>query len=220
MDSLKSLVLQIMSEISEMEIILEKTSGFYVQCLEERGELIDRWSQSVVVLRQRDTGIHEILREIDTLKEIGKNQMTVLLESEQFLKNQISSNRQSEDSSRHLEHKLFLEKEERRKIVETNALYELEYQGRKKCLQDVSRRFQRLKSDRKSTQNAINSKRNKIRALEKEIEDIKGTVSEIDDQSVSAADRLKQLEAMLESEEKRKSHILKETKRFQDLILR
>ncbi|XP_015113777.1 coiled-coil domain-containing protein 39 [Diachasma alloeum] len=220
MDSLKSSVLQTLNEICEMEIILERTANFYVQALEERGQLIERWSQSVLVLGHRDAGIQEILREVEALKEIGKEKMSVLSESEDFLENQISTNRQLEDLLRHLEKKLFLDKEERRKIVETNAMYDLEYQTRKKSLEELSRRSQRLKSEAKATQISLENKRRKIREWTREIEEIKATIRGVEDQSVSAADRLKQLEAMLEGEEKRKSGILKETKRFQDLILR
>uniref|UniRef100_A0A0C9RH36 Coiled-coil domain-containing protein 39 n=1 Tax=Fopius arisanus TaxID=64838 RepID=A0A0C9RH36_9HYME len=220
MESVKSSVLQIMNEICEMEIILERTSNFYVQALEERGQLIERWSQSALVLRQRDTGIQETIREIETLKEIGKDKMAVLTESEEFLESQILTNRQVEEFIKHLDKKLFLEKEERRKIVENNSMYELEYQIRKKSLEELSRRLQRMRSDVKSTQVSIESKRKKMRNWTKQIDEIKSTIRDVEDQSVSAADRLKQLEGILEGEEKRKSGILKETKRFQDLILR
>ncbi|XP_063973949.1 coiled-coil domain-containing protein 39 [Diachasmimorpha longicaudata] len=220
MGSLKSSVLRTLNEICEMEIILERTANFYVEALEERGQLIERWSDSVRVLRHRDTGIQEILREIETLKEIGKEKMSVLSESEDFLKTQVSTNQQLEEFIRYLEKRLFLDKEERRKIVESNAMYELEYQIRKKSLEGLSRRSQRLKSDVKATQISLETKRRKINDWTREIQEIKAAICGVDDQSLSATDRLKQLEAMLESEEKRKFAILKETKRFQDLILR
>lgn len=58
----KQLMMKIMGEICEKEIMLESTSKFYTQTLEEGRQLIDRWNQSIHVLRQRDNSIQKLLR--------------------------------------------------------------------------------------------------------------------------------------------------------------
>lgn len=122
----RSSMYRLLDEIYEMEIMLDRTAKFYVQALEERRQLIDRWTQSVEVLRQRDNGIQETLREMETLKEIAKEKMDVLEESELFMQNLVNNNKYVADLIKAMERRLYLEKEERNKIVNSMALFEVE----------------------------------------------------------------------------------------------
>lgn len=113
-------------EICELEIVLDRTSKFYVQSLEERRQLIDRWTQSVEVLKQRDNGIQETINEIEILKNISRDQINVLDESEEFLQTQLNNNRNIEYLIKSMEKKLSIEKEEHRKIINNIAIFETE----------------------------------------------------------------------------------------------
>ncbi|XP_044008258.1 coiled-coil domain-containing protein 39 [Aphidius gifuensis] len=176
---------KLLNEIRELEIVLDRTSKFYVQSLEERRQLIDRWTQSVEVLKQRDNGIQETIREIEILKNISRDQMNILDESEEFLQVQLNNNRNIEYTIKSMEKKLFFDKEEHRKIVNNIAIFETE-----------------------------------IHDCKKQIDDLKIFINDIDNKSLNTDDRVKQLESMIENEEKQKVLIKREKKRLQDLILR
>ena len=47
------------NKVGEMEVVLDQTAKMYVQALKERRQLIDQWTQSVLVLRQRDSNLEE-----------------------------------------------------------------------------------------------------------------------------------------------------------------
>jgi len=45
-----------------MEIVLDRTAKLYMEALKERRQMINQWTQSVNVLRQRDNEIQNSLR--------------------------------------------------------------------------------------------------------------------------------------------------------------
>lgn len=49
-------------EIHEMEIVLDRTTKLYMEALKERRQMINQWTQSVNVLRQRDNDIQNSLK--------------------------------------------------------------------------------------------------------------------------------------------------------------
>lgn len=49
-------------ELHEMEIVLDRTTKLYMEALKERRQMINQWTQSVNVLRQRDNDIQSSLK--------------------------------------------------------------------------------------------------------------------------------------------------------------
>ena len=58
----KSGIVKAVDKVNEMEIVLDQTAKMYVQALNERRQLINQWTQSALVLRQRDNAIEESRR--------------------------------------------------------------------------------------------------------------------------------------------------------------
>jgi hypothetical protein len=55
-------VVKIVDEQQEMEITLDRTTKLYTEALEERRQMINQWTQSVNVLRQKDNDIQNCLK--------------------------------------------------------------------------------------------------------------------------------------------------------------
>lgn len=55
-------IIKTISEIQEMEIVLDRTAKLYMEALKERRQMINQWTQSVNVLRQRDNDIQNSLK--------------------------------------------------------------------------------------------------------------------------------------------------------------
>lgn len=55
-------IVQAVDEAQEMGIVLDRTAKLYMEALKERRQMINQWSQSVNVLRQRDNDIQNCLK--------------------------------------------------------------------------------------------------------------------------------------------------------------
>lgn len=55
-------IVKTINEIQEMEIILDRTTKLYTEALKERKQMVNQWTQSVNIMRQRDKDIQDCLR--------------------------------------------------------------------------------------------------------------------------------------------------------------
>jgi len=55
-------IVKSVGEVQEMEIVLDRTAKLYMEALKERRQMINQWTQSVNLLRQRDNDIQNTLR--------------------------------------------------------------------------------------------------------------------------------------------------------------
>jgi len=55
-------IVKSVGEVQEIEIVLDRTAKLYMEALKERRQMINQWTQSVNVLRQRDNDIQNSLR--------------------------------------------------------------------------------------------------------------------------------------------------------------
>ncbi|KAK2584013.1 hypothetical protein KPH14_006470 [Odynerus spinipes] len=219
-ESYRQAIVKAVNEVQEMEIALDRTVKLYDEALKERRQMINQWTQSMAVLRQRDDNIQASLREIEALREIGKDKMNLLNETEQFLNDQILNNKQLEETIKQSEKILVTLQNENHKIIDMIGTYEIELRTQKKDVENLSRRVQQIRTDIKRKKIEIDNKNIKIQDWKKRIEDLKTSLEEIDNQKLNVEDRTRQLEEMIEEEEKHKSAIIKEANRLQTSILR
>lgn len=55
-------IVKAFDEVHEMEIVLDRTTKLYMEALKERRQMINQWTQSVNVLRQKDNDIQNSLK--------------------------------------------------------------------------------------------------------------------------------------------------------------
>lgn len=55
-------IVKAVDETQELEIVLDRTAKLYTEALKERKQMINQWTQSVNVLRQRDNDIQSCLK--------------------------------------------------------------------------------------------------------------------------------------------------------------
>ncbi|XP_011163700.2 coiled-coil domain-containing protein 39 [Solenopsis invicta] len=213
-------IIKTVGELQEMEIVLDRTTKLYMEALKERRQMINQWTQSVNILRQRDNDIQNSLKEIETLREIDKEKKNNLEEVEQFLKDQIVNNKQLEELIKHSERELAEVQEKQRKITETIDVYNIELHTQKKLVGELARRIQQIRANTKRKRIEIENKRIKVDDCKKRINDLTSTLEEIENQKLNVEERTKRLEKMIEHDEKRKSAIIKELNRLQAAILR
>ncbi|XP_071630319.1 coiled-coil domain-containing protein 39 isoform X2 [Temnothorax longispinosus] len=220
LETYRQAIVKNVGEVQEMEIVLDRTAKLYMEALKERRQMINQWTQSVNVLRQRDNDIQNSLKEIETLREIGREKKNNLEEVEQFLKDQVVNNKQLEELIKRSEKELGVVQEKKRKVTETIDIYGIELHTQKKLVGDLARRTQQIRANAKRKRIEIENKHIKVDNCKKRISDLTLTLEEIESQKLNVEERTKRLEKMIEHDEKRKSAIVKELNRLQGAILR
>ncbi|XP_036139360.1 coiled-coil domain-containing protein 39 [Monomorium pharaonis] len=213
-------IVKTVDEVQEMEIVLDRTTKLYMEALKERKQMINQWTQSVNVLRQRDNDIQNSLKEIETLREISREKKSNLEEVQQFLKDQVVNNKELEELIKQSEKELGSVQEKRRKITETIDIYDVELRTQKKLVGELARRTKQIRVNTKRKRIEIENKHIKVDDCKKRINDLMTTLEEIENQKLNVEERTKRLEKMIEDDEKRRSAIVKELNRLQAAILR
>ncbi|XP_034947697.1 coiled-coil domain-containing protein 39-like [Chelonus insularis] len=216
----KQAVIKVIDNICEKEVVLDRTAKFYTEALNTRKQLIERWTQSVLILRERDDDIQKIIKEIETLKTAGAEKLKILDESDSFMNNQISCNKELEYAIKNLEKALVLAKEKRNQVAKDIDEGNLEYKTQKRILTDNSYKIQNLQVEIKAMKRNITNETKKIDDWNKQIADMKATLNKVNNQSENVQDRRKKLESMIEKEKRRKFSLSSEIKRFQGLSAR
>ncbi|XP_025157961.1 coiled-coil domain-containing protein 39 isoform X2 [Harpegnathos saltator] len=219
LETYRQVIIKAVDEAQELEIVLDRTAKLYMEALKERRQMINQWTQSVNVLRQKDNDIQNCLKEVEALQEIDKEKKRNLREVEQFLKDQIVNNRQLEESIKQSEKELAAIRDKQRKVTEIIGSYNIEVYHQKKLVADLARRVQQVRTNVKRKKIEINDKHTKMDNYKKRMEDLTSTLQEIEDQKLNVEERTKRLEKMIEHNEKRKATIIKESKHLQFMIL-
>ncbi|XP_018318141.1 coiled-coil domain-containing protein 39 isoform X2 [Mycetomoellerius zeteki] len=220
LETYRQTIIKTVGEVREMEIVLDRTAKLYVEALKERKQMINQWTQSVNILRQRDNDIQNSLREIETLREISREKKKNLAEEEQFLTDQIVNNKELEQLIKYSEKKLGVVQEKQRKIVKTIDIYAIELHTQKKLVADLARRVQQIRANTKRKKIGIENKHIKVNDCKKQNNDLMSTLEEVENQKLNVEEKTNHLEKMIEHDEKRIYVIIKELSRLQAMILR
>ncbi|XP_076676253.1 coiled-coil domain-containing protein 39-like [Andrena cerasifolii] len=208
------------NEAREMEIVLDRTTKLYDQALTEYRQMFNQWKESVVMMQQKNEDIKRTLQEIETSREITQGKRNVLQESEKFLKEQTENNKEAEELIKKLEKDLFNMKEEQRKKKEMLGVYENQLIIQKNIAKDSSQRVQQVRADIKRKRSEIQGKYVKVEKISKQVTDLADKLQNIDSQKLNIEEKAKELENMIEEQERKKAAMMKEVNRLQTANLR
>lgn len=62
LETYRQAIIKTVGKVQEMEIILDRKAKLHMEALKERRQMINQWTQSVNVLRQRDNDIQNSLK--------------------------------------------------------------------------------------------------------------------------------------------------------------
>lgn len=62
LETYRQTIVKAVDEVQELEIVLDRTAKLYTEALKERKQMINQWTQSVNVLRQKDNDIQSCLK--------------------------------------------------------------------------------------------------------------------------------------------------------------
>ncbi|XP_017767580.1 PREDICTED: coiled-coil domain-containing protein 39 isoform X1 [Eufriesea mexicana] len=203
------------NEAREMEIIFSRISTLYDQALIEYRQIFNQWKESVIMLQQRNDDIKKVIQETEALHEISKDKKKILQETEKFWKEQIENNKQVQDSIKKLDKELTMMKEEQNKMKEMINTYENQCLIQKNIMKELTQHVQQVRADIKHKKLQIQIKNTKIEKVNKQITDLTTKLQDINKQKVNIEGKAKELEDMIQEQEKKKSKMSKEMNRLQ-----
>nr|CAD7404354.1 unnamed protein product [Timema cristinae] len=200
--SRKQLLERVVREVCMLEHVLDRTSKLFRKVHQERQDMITQWEGSVRVLHQRDSDIHNTVKEINIIRTNVRAREEELREQKQFYDNEVNNNKEINLQIAHVSHTAAKLRDElaRLKAMVTELNNELKVVQRTMCTLGNQLSSQRAKN--KQINETILSKKERVESLINQNNILKDRLTMVDSESASATDRVRQLEEMLQVEEK------------------
>lgn len=216
----RQLVVRVANEIECAELTLGRNMQMYKQMCEERNTMVRQWQESVKQLQQINKNTLEIFAEIHVLREQIQTNNQTLEEQRQFAENEKANNYQLELLIAH-------EKAE-------TAQLRMKLEKTLTMVQDRNVEKNELTRDLRVTALALEKQRAELRkfdtALAKQqqafssilvvITRLKEKLTSVTETSISAAERLRQLDEMIKAEENLHKSSLYDIERMQETLFR
>nr|CAD7198868.1 unnamed protein product [Timema douglasi] len=200
--SRKQLLERVVREVCMLEQVLDRTGKLFRKVHQERQDMIVQWEGSVRVLHQRDSDIHNTVKEINIIRTNLRAWEEDLREQKQFYDNEVNNNKEMNLQIAHVSHTAAKLRDElaRLKAMVTELNNELKVVQRTMCTLGNQLSSQRAKN--KQINETILSKKERVELLINQNIILKDRLTMVDSESASATDRVRQLEEMLQVEEK------------------
>nr|CAD7438248.1 unnamed protein product [Timema bartmani] len=200
--SRKQLLERVVREVCMLEQVLDRTGKLFRKVHQERQDMIAQWEGSVRVLHQRDSDIHNTVQEINIVRTNLRTREEELREQKQFYDNEVNNNKEMNLQIAQVSHTAAKLRDElaRLKAMVTELNNELKVVQRTMCSLGNQLSSQRAKN--KQIHETILSKKERVESLINQNNILKDRLTMVDSESASATDRVRQLEEMLQVEEK------------------
>ncbi|CAG2053558.1 unnamed protein product [Timema podura] len=200
--SRKQLLERVVREVCMLEQVLDRTGKLFRKVHQERQDMIAQWEGSVRVLHQRDSDIHNTVQEINIIRTNLRTREEELREQKQFYDNEVNNNKEMNLQIAQVSHTAAKLRDElaRLKAMVTELNNELKVVQRTMCSLGNQLSSQRAKN--KQINETILSKKERVESLINQNNILKDRLTMVDSESASATDRVRQLEEMLQVEEK------------------
>lgn len=201
----KSILIKGYEEQKSLEQVLERTAQLYRQAHFERRLMVSTWKEAVHQMNQRENDIKNSESDLEESKKISLKKSDELKEISYFLEQQLQNNKDMEKSISDLNKMSSSNKSRLQELSEIVSLKTNEFTTIRKTLQNVSTK---LNHQRNKNRQNLSEKQEKEVLLEKEIsivDELNEKFEKFKNRSFNAQERLKQLDEIMETEEK---HIL------------
>lgn len=203
-----------------MEQVLERTAQLYRQAHFERRQMVSTWKEAVQQMNQRENDIKNSENDLEESKKISSQKSDELKEITDFLEQHLQNNKDMEKSISDLNKISSNNKTRLLELSEIVTLKTSEFSTVRKTLQNVSTK---LNHQRNKNRQSLSDKQEKEVLLEKEIsviDELNEKLEKFTSRSYNAQDRLKQLDEIMETEEKHISAVQGEISRLGSSLFR
>lgn len=198
----RTILVNYYEEQKSLEQVLDRTAQLYRQAHIERRQMVSTWKEAVNQMNQREKDINDSERELEQAKEYSLIKTNELKEQIDFLDQQIQNNKDTEFTIAELNVETSKLRSKLTDLVEMVALYNNELATTKKTVYNVSMRLNRQRQKNRQELTEIKDKEVLLEKEKQNYEQLMKREEIFKSRNLSAQDRLRQLDEMMEIEEK------------------
>lgn len=216
----QKVLVEVYEEKKALELLLERNSQMYRYSHMERRDKVNTWKDAVNQMNLREREIKETEVEIENARKVSDEKLAALKREESVLKLKQDANRDTEFciqelniTSSELRHRLL-------RLEESVGLKSSELLALRKTVQNESQKLNNLRMQNRQMLVDEKDKENLLKATFEELRMMREKFEKFRNNNSNAQERLKQIEEMLEAENKIMKTILDETARLKSTLYR
>ncbi|XP_068628614.1 coiled-coil domain-containing protein 39 [Battus philenor] len=212
-DRMRDRLNQLVSNLSAEERACERISVQVMEGMEQRKQMMAMWTSAVENLRQRDKDIRHIREDYAVLEAEANNLADQCREQQAFCDQQHANNTEATKENIVLAQQLSLSRFQHQQIVDQNVTLDSEAQSMQRELSNMRNYLEKLRLENRNILDEQHRKDVAVKDLAEKIRELKESLLESTDKSKTAEKRAKQLEEMLNEEERYASQITQNQQR-------
>ncbi|XP_029724791.2 coiled-coil domain-containing protein 39 [Aedes albopictus] len=207
-------------EYRSLEQVLERTSQLYRQAHSERRQLVLKWKEAVKHMNQREDDIKEVEAEIEKAREISAMLSDDLQAQVEFLEEQERNNKEIELGIAELNVEVSKLRNRLNALTDSVQLKTNEYQITRKAVQNVSNKLTGMRNKNRQALMEEAEKERQINTNLSQLEELREKFENFRSKTLCAQERLRQLNEIVEQEEKQIKVLSDETARLSTALYR
>ncbi|XP_021711610.1 coiled-coil domain-containing protein 39 [Aedes aegypti] len=207
-------------EYRSLEQVLERTSQLYRQAHSERRQLVLKWKEAVKHMNQREEDIKEVEAEIEKAREISAMLNDDLQAQVEFLEEQERNNKEIELGIAELNVEVSKLRNRLNALTDSVQLKTNEYQITRKAVQNVSNKLTGMRNKNRQALMEEAEKERQINTNLSQLEELREKYENFRSKTLCAQERLRQLNEIVEQEEKQIKVLSDETARLSTALYR
>ncbi|EDS38380.1 conserved hypothetical protein [Culex quinquefasciatus] len=207
-------------EYRSLEQVLERTSQLYRQAHTERRHLVLTWKEAVKHMNQREEDIKEVEGEIERAREFSDLLGEDLKAQDEFLEEQQRNNREIELGIAELNVEVSKLRNRLSALTDNVQLKTNEYQITRKAVQNVSNKLTSMRNKNRQALMEEAEKERQIHTNLSQLEELREKFENFRSKTLCAQERLRQLNEIVEQEERQMKVLSDETARLSTALYR
>ncbi|XP_050673187.1 coiled-coil domain-containing protein 39 isoform X2 [Leptidea sinapis] len=212
-DCMQERLVQLVSNLNAEERACERISFQVIEGMEQRKQMMQMWAGAVENLRQRDTDIRHIREDYAVLEAEANNMAEQCREQQAFCDQQKGNNADIMKENVALNNQLSQLRMAYQETAANNVTWDSENQGLQRVLSNMSNSLDKLHSENRKILEDQRRKDEALSTVQSKIRELKEKLTESLDKSKSAEKRAKELEDMLNEEERYASQVTQSQQR-------
>ncbi|XP_063634008.1 coiled-coil domain-containing protein 39-like isoform X2 [Cydia splendana] len=198
---------QLVSNLSAEERACERISVQVMEGMEQRRQMMVMWASAVENLRQRDTDIRHIREDYEVLQVEANNITDKCREQQRFCDQQASNNAEAVRANTGLAQELSNLRLTHQQLLDLNATLHSNVHCSQRELHNLRNTLEKLHMENRRIMDQQHRKDVAIEEIVNKIKEVKAKLNESMDKTKTSEQRAKELEAILQEEERYASNL-------------
>ncbi|CAH2068880.1 unnamed protein product, partial [Iphiclides podalirius] len=212
-DRIRDRLNQLVSNLSAEERACERISAQVMEGMEERKQMMAMWTGAVENLRQRDTDIRHIREDYAVLEAEANALAEQCREQQSFCDQQAANNAEATRDNLNLSQRLSSTRLRLQQTGEENVALDSEAKSMQRELSNMRNTLEKLRMENREIFDEQHRRDVELKNLVEKIRELKEKLLESTDKSKSSEKRAKELEDMLNDEERYASQVTQSQQR-------